>query len=678
MRQRTSEPDLSEQKQEHAGKELNNSGIEMDRLINSLAEVIITVRNPGKTIEYSNHAVENILGYKTEEFVGQQGMDFLFPDDETLMEFNKKIKYVLDQGENILRTEHSLKRKNGESFPAEITVTFFKENDRVTRTINIIRDISYRKEVEEKLKLEEQLLDSANDAIFVRNLKGDYIYVNEMACKSLGYSKKELLNMNLHQIVTPEYSDHLDERTKELLEKGQRNFETINIHRDGTQIPVEVHARAIKFEGEKYILSVVRDIRERKKTEEELKLKAQLLDSANDAIFVRDIEGRIIYVNEMTCKSLGYSREELLNMNLRQITSKEYTDNWVERTQQLLTKGEREFETAQFRKDGSIVPIEVHARVIKSGNTQFILSVCRDITERKKIEEELKLRAQLLDNANDTIIVRDLDGSIVYVNEMACKSLGYTREELLKMNLRQITSQDYADSMVKRTKELLDKGQGEYETSQLRKDGTAILIEVHARVIESGGKKFIVSVCRDITERKKAEQEMERLANYDLLTGLYNRRAILNKLDDQRKHARRYNEKLSLIMLDIDHFKKINDQHGHATGDYVLEKVATLIRTSIRATDTVGRYGEEEFIIILPHADLISANYVAERVRTTIESTKMERANKQVFNITISGGVSSYKSRDDIYTLISRSDDALYRAKRNGRNRIEIETTASD
>jgi len=176
---------------------------------------------------------------------------------------------------------------------------------------------------------------------------------------------------------------------------------------------------------------------------------------------------------------------------------------------------------------------------------------------------------------------------------------------------------------------------------------------------------------RRIQQARADQEKLERLANFDSLTGLYNRRAILRRLDKQIRYANRYKEAFSVIMLDIDHFKKVNDQYGHLTGDDVLEKTAALVRRSIRDTDTVGRYGGEEFIFVLPKANLPSGLKVAERIRKTIETTEMEDSEGNVFGITVSQGLSSYKPGEDEHSLISRADDALYRAKQNGRNRVE-------
>ena len=176
---------------------------------------------------------------------------------------------------------------------------------------------------------------------------------------------------------------------------------------------------------------------------------------------------------------------------------------------------------------------------------------------------------------------------------------------------------------------------------------------------------------RRLQQSKADRDDLERLANFDTLTGLRNRGAILRKLEEEINHAKRYEEELSLSLLDIDHFKKVNDQYGHLIGDEVLEKVATLVREDIRIADSAGRYGGEEFIIVFPKTDLSSALIVAERIRKIIEAAEMSSLEGNVFGVTVSQGLSGYKTGDDKDSLISRADEALYKAKENGRNRVE-------
>ena len=173
-------------------------------------------------------------------------------------------------------------------------------------------------------------------------------------------------------------------------------------------------------------------------------------------------------------------------------------------------------------------------------------------------------------------------------------------------------------------------------------------------------------------ELEKKNSELERLAYYDTLTGLLNRRAILEKLDEWLQHVLRYHDRLSVVMVDIDHFKHVNDTLGHRTGDRVLAEIAGLMRRSIRQTDHCGRYGGEEFLVILPRTDAAGAALMSERMRSAIDGTPMRRSDGGTFKITASFGVAECCEGDNEDLLVSRADAALYRAKDNGRNRTEI------
>jgi diguanylate cyclase (GGDEF)-like protein len=177
---------------------------------------------------------------------------------------------------------------------------------------------------------------------------------------------------------------------------------------------------------------------------------------------------------------------------------------------------------------------------------------------------------------------------------------------------------------------------------------------------------------RDVTQQKRAHDELERLARYDTLTGLLNRRALLERLEEWLRHVQRYGGKFCVIMLDLDHFKQVNDDYGHQVGDRVLAHTAEVLRQGLRQTDIVGRYGGEEFLVVLPHTDCIGARVVAERIRTRMTRTSMDNGKGYTFAITVSLGIAAHLDNDDVDSLVSRADRALYNAKENGRNRVKV------
>ncbi len=173
-------------------------------------------------------------------------------------------------------------------------------------------------------------------------------------------------------------------------------------------------------------------------------------------------------------------------------------------------------------------------------------------------------------------------------------------------------------------------------------------------------------------ELKKAKEKLLQLATTDELTGIANRRSFMERLNNEFDRAKRYESRYSLLMIDIDYFKSINDNYGHKAGDKALQSAASVMKKSLRTSDIIGRVGGEEFSVILPETDIKAALFIAERLRSRVEDTVVIHDDEEIF-ITVSIGVSESQtgdqSVDDIYI---RSDSAMYNAKKNGRNRVDI------
>ncbi len=183
------------------------------------------------------------------------------------------------------------------------------------------------------------------------------------------------------------------------------------------------------------------------------------------------------------------------------------------------------------------------------------------------------------------------------------------------------------------------------------------------------GRDVAIVVLSDITELAESRARLEELAVRDYLTGIYNRRHIFSEVHRCISSAVRYNEVFSILMLDLDDFKSINDTFGHQMGDRVLQKVASYLEEEVRETDIVGRYGGEEFLIILPNTKKKEAYECAERLRRGVADLEVDSLKKSP---TVSIGVAEYGLQISLEELISRADTLLYRAKNNGKNRCEM------
>ena len=198
------------------------------------------------------------------------------------------------------------------------------------------------------------------------------------------------------------------------------------------------------------------------------------------------------------------------------------------------------------------------------------------------------------------------------------------------------------------------------------KDRAYVKLKDNLWAIKSGAKYLI----DDFDGVDFLVRDLKKEALYDFLTKCYNKKEIELLLERFLKEAIRYNIPLSVMMLDIDHFKKVNDTYGHLAGDFVLKEVAYLIKNSIRQSDVCGRFGGEEFLIVLPNTKLSGAMKLAKRIRETIEKAEFIFENKKI-KVTVSIGITSVSRCDSLFSVIERADEALYEAKRKGRNRIE-------
>jgi diguanylate cyclase len=179
----------------------------------------------------------------------------------------------------------------------------------------------------------------------------------------------------------------------------------------------------------------------------------------------------------------------------------------------------------------------------------------------------------------------------------------------------------------------------------------------------------LAHVKEQLVEERSHAQDMTRLAHTDVLTGLPNRRALQETLDQRLADAQRYDRPLSLLMLDLDLFKSINDRHGHPVGDAVLRDTAVLLTSVLRTSDLIGRWGGEEFVVIAPETDQAAAEQLAERCRAELADHVFEQVTE---GVTASIGVASFRPHDTARDLVKRADDGLYEAKRAGRNRVEL------
>lgn len=272
----------------------------------------------------------------------------------------------------------------------------------------------------------------------------------------------------------------------------------------------------------------------------------------------------------------------------------------------------------------------------------------------------------------------DPDWTMLFVSQGCTRLTGYRPEDLVDNRLvsyASLINPEDNERMAADVQAAVASGQSfSLEYGLTRRDGSRIWVWERGRgVEEENGTVVLEGIVLDISDRKALESELEELATRDPLTGLHNRRELSRVMEEELERARRYQRPMALLWIDFDHFKDINDTYGHAAGDSVLRSVSRLLERSVRSVDSIGRFGGEEFVIVLPEMDLEEARETAERLRNRVSESAQPLGDGQSVPLTISVGVAVYPDHGvSVSALCAAADKAMYLAKDRGRNCVAL------
>lgn len=435
--------------------------------------------------------------------------------------FKKEFIAILN-GELFLETDTSIVTLQGETRYVTINWSVSPGHEKnYTRVLVSIIDITERKIAEEALRESErnyrELINGMNETIWIIDFDGNLIDVNNTALTVLGYSKEELLEIGLYGIDASLKKNEIKKFARSMPADGLQIFETTHKTKNGKVFPVEVYSSLVSYHGKKAILSIARDITERKKAEQELLESEQkyrtLVTQSPDGIFILDLSGKFLSVNQSMCKTLKYTEEEFLSMKIWDIVPKEYLSLHKDRLD-VIVKGESINKAAEYEvvgKDGEIHFIEVlSAPYIKNKEIIGFQGIARDITERKKAEKEIAMLADSLRSVNECVSITDMNDNILFVNDSFLKNYGYNENELVGKNISLVRSQKNPIELVTDILPSTIKGGWTGELWNKKKDGTEFLIHLSTKIIKdkNGNVLGLIGVATDITERKRAEKEL--------------------------------------------------------------------------------------------------------------------------------------------------------------------------
>ncbi len=408
-------------------------------------------------------------------------------------------------------------------------------------------------------------------------------------------------------------------------------------------------------------------------------------ESANDAIIAADQNGDIISWNRGAELMFGYLESEVSGRPLSILMPERFRpmhDAGIKR----VAEGGREagkllgktVEVVGLRKDGREFPLELSLAMWESAGERFFSGIIRDISERKKAEEKLKA---VLETAPDPIVEVGSDGRIQFANARTDALFGYDRElivgrpveELFAERTRGIVAERFAEVLGSETADQMTLGMG-LELWGQRRDGTEFPVDVTVSPLRTDDEVVVTAIIRDITERKRFENQLQHLADHDALTELFNRRRFDQELAEFVAYAARYKGKGALFLLDLDRFKYVNDTRGHKAGDEVIRAVGRALKDSVRKTDVVARLGGDEFAVLLQDADRDTAERIAEGMLETIRERRLPLEGQRISMTTSIGIVCFGDEEPTVEDLLVSADLAMYAAKEAGGNRFHVAT----
>ncbi|MDO8490875.1 MAG: PAS domain S-box protein, partial [Dehalococcoidia bacterium] len=505
-------------------------------LADNVSDVIWTT-DMDLRITYASPSIERVLGYSIEEAVFLTAEELLTPEALSLAisALSEELIRENEEGVDPLRTkllDLEMRRRDGSSVWTEFRGSFLRGPDgRPIGVAGVSRDVTERKRDEEALRASEEkyrtLVENSTDFVFLLDEQGTVLSVNRAAARVLGRQPSEVEGTSLFDLFPPESAAQFLQGAKRVFQTGegfQRESDFGKV-RKGMWITTRLNPVRDESGRTRAVLGVSKDITERKQAEERLRQSEEkfrtLFDTMAQGVIYQDAESRITSVN--------HAAEIILGSTLEQMQGKSPAGlRWRGIREDGLELPEKAYPATIALRSGRPVA-NVTLGVLLPGDRKYhwlivdavpqfqpgesrpyqVYTTFSDITERKLAEDQSKLQAQLLDAQIDPVYVHDFDGNFVYVNQAACDSPGYTREELLATNLRQLDAPDSAGLIADRMRELREKDRATFEAVHLHKDGRSLPFEVHTQVTKWQGRTMILSVGRDITGRKTAEEEQK-------------------------------------------------------------------------------------------------------------------------------------------------------------------------
>lgn len=511
-------------------KEVENALLEERRLFNNGKTVVFKWITVGKEsqIVFVSPNIKEQFGYNPQTLV-EHRIDynpFIHPDDVDRVK--AEVKSFIEKNIDYYEQEYRIKHADGAyRWVYDFTKIEKNEDGAITHFNGYVHDISERKLAEKMVRDSEEkyrdLFEGNKDPIvlFPFDETGkvhNFSQVNRAACELLEYSVVEYMNLSAYDVEVELTQEKIYERMNRLMTDGIATFETLLIHKNGSIIPTEMKTSFVEINNKKYLMTIARDITERKRTEEILRKSEakyhNLFDSITDAIVIIEINeneelGAILEINNRAASLLGYTKEELMNLSPYTLEADLSTEKLFVRKENLVKYGAYNFEASFIHKDGHKIPMEVNATVVMYNNKTAVMNFARDISERKETEQKLaeseaQFRVMFNEHSAVMLQVDPESGKILDANISAVKFYGYPAGVLTTLTVHDLNT--LSPEKVDEFRKKIVNGTLNYLVFKHKlANGKIRDVEVYSKQVKAGGKPILFSIIHDITERKQAE-----------------------------------------------------------------------------------------------------------------------------------------------------------------------------
>lgn len=531
------------------------------------------------------------------------------------------------------------------------------------------------------------LLRNASDGIHILDENGNVIEASEAFCDMLGYRREQIIGMNVSQweVESEEKCARKANWQKLISRPVHTQYETRYRCSNNKIFDVEVSCFPLELEGKPVLFNSSRDITASKAAvtalrESEEKLRT-LYELSPVGIALTDMNGRYIEFNEAFRRICGYSEEELKALDYWVLTPRKYAEAEAQQLHLLRTTGHYgPYEKEYVKKDGSLIPLRLNGVLVtRQDGNQYIWSIVEDISESRRIEGDLRLAATAFES-QEGMLITDADMNILRVNGAFTEITGYALPDVTGQNPSVMNSgETHISTYTNMRQSAIDHGVWEGEIWSRKKNGEKYLAHSRLSVVKDPDGQitnFIGSLV-DVTHRKQAEDEIHRLAFYDHLTGLPNRRLLMDRMSQAIANSGRNNKFGAVLLIDLDKFKSVNDSVGLAAGNQLLIQASNRLKTCMQEGDTVAHIGGDEFVALLQDLsdDVLLASQLATEFSNKLCATLKDsyQIGNDDYVLTASIGMSLFQGHQvSAEELLRQADIAMYQAKKEGGNTCRL------